>query len=82
MAMIKIKSSVTGKTSLVSESAYNSFFKDTSLYTIIKDNEPTIKETKEVKTNTVETKPENEPTIKPIKPLKAKADSKDISEEI
>lgn len=81
MAMIKIKSSVTGKTSLVSESAYNSFFKDTSLYTIIKENEPIIEKTQEVKI-TNETKPEKEQTIKPIKPLKAKADSKDISEEI
>ena len=45
MAWIKIKSSLDGKTSTVTRSAYDNFFKRTNIYTIVDD--PSIKKVKE-----------------------------------
>lgn len=78
MAWLKVKSNVTGKIDTVADTAYENYYKNMGIYTIVKDDNK-----KEEKYKVVESKPTQENTsIKPIKPLKAKADSKDISEEI
>lgn len=81
MAWLKVKSNVTGKIDTIADTAYENYFKNMGVYTIIKDNDK-----KEEKPQVVETKPVQEDTsvkpIKPIRPLKAKADVNDISEEV
>lgn len=78
MAWIKVKSNVTGKIDTIADTAYENYYKNMGIYTIIKENNE-----KEEKPKVDKLIPTQENTsIKPIKPLKAKADSRDISEEI
>lgn len=92
MAWIEIKSSLTGQTSVVTESAYKNFFKSTGLFTIIGETAPIQEEIKPVINEkpheeikpVVDEKPEaKEPKpIKPIKPVKPKADDSKINDKV
>lgn len=81
MAWLKVKSNVTGKIDTIADTAYDNYYKNMGIYTVIEEDNK-----KEEKLQVVDTKPIQENNsvkpIKPIKPLRAKADVNDISEEI
>lgn len=81
MAWLKVKSNVTGKIDTIADTAYENFYKNMGIYTIVENDNK-----KEEKSQIVETKAVLEDTsakpIKPIKSLKAKADFKGINEEV
>lgn len=93
MAWKKIRSRLTGKTDYVTDSAYDSYFKQTNMFEVIdeieqaKKQEKKVEETKPVveeKIKPVTEKPKKQqPAITPIKPLKTKSgDDSKINSEI
>lgn len=87
MALIKVKSHLTGEVNFVPESAYNNYLKPTNLYTVIEEAKEPVKATKQEqpKVERVAEPVAEEKKIapiKPIKPIKPKADYSDINEEI
>lgn len=81
MAWLKVKSNVTGKVDTIADTAYENYYKNMGIYTIVKDNNKKEEKPKVVEAEHIQEETSAKP-IKPIKPLKAKADINDISEEI
>lgn len=81
MAWLKVKSNVTGKIDTIADTAYENYYKNMGIYTIVKESNK-----EEEVPKVIEKKPMQEDTsvkpIKPIKPLKAKADESMINSEI